>query len=160
MAGWATITPVSFNSFLASGVLPVMPPATPGYDTGSPGGTFTTWASLGNNAILIPNNGQVILLYWNGTTAVTTVDVLVGQQVGTTGQPLPAGTETYTIAASTYGWLGPWNANTYNIVNISSNWGTLPGVPGVLPASAQGCVGVTFSAITTLAVRAMQILPA
>jgi hypothetical protein len=159
MAGWVTLNPVSFNSAIGTPNPSAVPATVFGYDTGSPGGTFTAWGA--NNAILIPNNGQVILMYWAGsTTAPGVTDVLVGSQVGTTGQVLPAASVSSTIATSAYGWLGPWNANTYNIVNVNAAFGTVAGTPGALPAAAQGCVAIAFTTITQLAVRAMQIIPA
>jgi hypothetical protein len=158
MAGWVKIAPVSFNSGAGGTAFPALPPGTPGYDTGSPGGTFTAWGSA--SAVLIPNNGLVILAYWCGATAAGVTDVLVGQQVGNTGLVLPAGTETYSIGASTSGWLGPWNANTYNVQNVNASWGSVPGTPGTPPASAVGCVAVAFTTLTSLAVRAYQILQA
>jgi hypothetical protein len=159
MAGWVTLNPVSFNSGIGTPNPSAVPATVFGYDTGSPGGTFTAWGA--NNAILIPNNGQVVLMYWAGsTTAPGVTDVLVGQAVGTTAANLPAATVTTTIATSAYGWLGPWNPSTYNIVNIGANFGAVAGTPGALPAAAQGCVAIAFTTITQLAVRVMQILPA
>lgn len=160
MAGWVTINPVSFNSGIGTPNPSAVPATTFGYDTGSPGGTFTAWGT--NNAILIPNNGQVVLMYWAGsTTAPGVTNTLVGQIVGATGQVLPAATvNTPNIATSAYGWMGPWDVATYNIVSTAANFGTIVGSPGALPAAAQGCVAIAFTSVTQLAVRAMQIIPA
>ena len=72
----------------------------------------TAWGS--NLGVMIPNNGLIWLYYVCGATAGGVVQVLVGDLSGNTGQVLPATTETYTIAASTSGWLGPWSPGTYN----------------------------------------------
>jgi hypothetical protein len=158
---WATITgPVSFNSGIGTPQAFTAPTTNFGYDSGSPGGTFTAWG--GATGVLIPNpNGQIILFYWTGaTTAPGVTDMLVGQQVGTTGVPLPASTETVTLTTSAYGWLGPFDQNTYNIANINANFGAIAGTPGALPASAQGCVAVAFTSTAQLQVRAYQIIQA
>jgi hypothetical protein len=156
MAGRVAISPVSFNAGAGGTAFPALPPATPGYDTGSPGGTFTAWGS--NNGVMIPNNGLIILVYWCGATAGGISEVLIGQTVGTTGQVLPHTTQQFTITASSSGWLGPWNMNTYNISNVNANFGSPVG--GAVAAAAQGSVCVDFTTTTTLAVRAYQVIQA
>jgi len=87
-------------------------------------------------------------------TAGGVTQVLVGETVGATGQVLPATTETYTIALSTSGWLGPWSPSTYNQTPNAPNL-TYSGAVNAtaLVAAAAGCVVVDFTATTTLCVR-------
>jgi hypothetical protein len=149
-----TIAPASFNSGAGGSAFPVY--SAPGVDVAGTGGTAfaTAWgSSLG---VMIPNNGLVWLYYVCGGTAGGVVQVLVGDLAGNTGQVLPATTETYTIAASTSGWLGPWAMATYNQqapanVTYSGAINTT-----ALTSAAQGCVVVDFTTTTTLCVRAYQ----
>jgi len=159
MAGRVAIQAVPFNSGLGAlsgtlnGILPTAPSA--GYDTGSPGGTFTAWST--NNSIYVPNNGQVILWYYCGAAGAGVTNVLVGDAIGNTGLYPPASTETVTLGATSYGYLGPWSPATYNIQNPSATYtGT---IGGSIPAAAQGCVVVEFTTITNLSVRAYQLIP-
>jgi hypothetical protein len=126
---------------------------TAGYDTGSPGGTITAWSTtLG---VYIPNpSKQVILAFACGATAAGVVQVLVGKTVGTTGQVLPATIETYTISASSSGYLGPWDTATYNQSNPTGVTYTGGINTTALVSGAQGCVVIDFTTTTTLAVRA------
>jgi hypothetical protein len=150
-----TIQPVPFNNTPLTGVLGAY--ATPGYDTGSPGGSFTAWST--NLGVMIPNNGQVILVWWSGATLPGATQVLVGDVVGGTGQVLPATTSQQSLGASSSGWLGPWSPATYNqqaptLVTYSGAINTQ-----ALVQAAQGCVVVDFTTTTTLAVRAYQLIP-
>lgn len=124
-----------------------------GYDTGSPGGTITAWTTeLG---VRIPNpSGKVVLAFACGATAAGVTQILVGSLVGTTGQVLPATTYEYTIAANTSGWLGPFDATTWNqmspaTVTYSGGINTT-----ALTSAALGCVVVDLTTTTTLALRA------
>lgn len=149
------ILPIPFNLAPLTGLF--ITATTPGYDTGSPGGTVTAWSTtLG---VMVPNNGQVILGYACGATAAGVYQVLVGDLIGNTGQVLPATDETGTIAASTVGWLGPWSPASYN--QQAPTQVTYAGAINTtaLVASAQGCVVIDFTTTTTLAVRAYQLIP-
>jgi hypothetical protein len=151
-----TLLPIPFNLNPVSGLWVVA--GTPGFDTGSPGGTQTAWST--NLGVMIPNNGSVMLGYACGATAAGVWQVLVGDLIGNTGQVAPATTVTGSIAANSAGWLGPWNQNTYN-QQAPTNV-TYAGAINTtaLTAAAQGCVVVDFTTITTLAVRAYQLIPA
>jgi hypothetical protein len=152
-----TILPVSFNAS-ANGPGLWVPASPAGYDLGSPGGTQTAWSTtLG---VMIPNNGSVMLGFACGATAAGAYQVLVGDLIGNTGQVAPATAEAGTIAASSVGWLGPWNAATYNQQSPTNV--TYAGAINTtaLVAAAQGCVVIDFTTTTTLAVRAYQLIPA
>src|SRR5215472_3753610 len=130
-----TLAPIPFN--LGAAGATYIAATTPGYDLGSPS-AITAW----------------------GGTAGGVCQVLVGDLVGATGQVLPATTYQYTIAANSVGWLGPWNAATYNqqaptLVTYAGAINTT-----ALTAAAQGCVVVDFTTTTTLAVRAYSLIPA
>lgn len=129
----------------------------PGYDTGSPGGSITAWS--GQLGVYVPNNGQVILAFACGATLAGAYQVLVGDLIGNTGQVAPATLEAGTIAANTVGWLGPWSPQTYNQQAPASV--TYSGAINTqaLVAAAQGCVVVDFTTTTTLALRAYQLIP-
>jgi hypothetical protein len=131
--------------------------STPGYDLGSPS-AITAWGTaLG---VMIPNNGQVVLGFACGATPAGAFQVLVGDPIGNTGQVAPATAEAGTIAASTVGWLGPWNMATYN--QQAPTQVTYAGAINTtaLVQQAQGCVVVDFTTTTTLAVRAYSLNPA
>ena len=156
-----TILPIPMNNFpngQASSVFPSAPSA--GYDTGSPGGTFTAWSTtLG---IMIPNPAQgatVWLWYFCGATAAGAYQVLIGDLIGNTGQVAAATTIAGTIAASSSGWLGPWSPSTYN-QQAPANV-TYAGAINTtaLVAAAQGTVVVDFTTTTTLSVRAYSVIP-
>lgn len=122
-----------------------------GYDTGT--GTVTSWS--GQLGVMIPLTAKnVILAYACGATLGGVTQVLVGQTVGSTGLVLPATTEQYTIAASSSGWLGPWDVATYAQSNPTGV--TYSGAINVaaLTSAAQGCVVIDFTTTTTLALRA------
>jgi hypothetical protein len=153
-----TILPIPFNNTPLTGVFGAYSSA--GYDTGSPGGSFTAWSTtLG---VMIPNpvnGGNVILVWWSGATPPGVTQVLVGDLIGNTGQVAPATTEQQTLGATSSGWLGPWSAATYNqqaptLVTYSGAINTT-----ALVAAAQGCVVVDFTTTTTLAVRAYSLNP-
>ena len=153
-----SILPIALNSFPNLQASSVFPASGNGYDTGSPGGSFTAWSTtLG---LMIPNNGQVFLWYVNGATATVPYQVLVGDLVGNTGQVVPATTIAGTIAVSSSGWLGPWSPATYNQqapANVTYSGATNT---QALTAAAQGCVVIDFTAPTaTFAVRAYQLIP-
>ncbi len=118
----------------------------------------TVWPGT-TSGVFIPNqgNGAIWLYYTCGATLGGVYQVLVGQPVGSTGQVLPATTETGTIAASTSGWLGPWSPQTYNqSAPTVVAYGGPPINTQALIAAAQGCVVVDFTTTTTLCVRAYQ----
>jgi hypothetical protein len=150
-----TIQPIPFNSTPLTGTFPTAPAA--GYDTGSPGGSFTAWSTtLG---VMLPNPGNVILWYWCGATAGGAFQVLVGDLIGNTGLVLPATSEAGTIAANSTGWLGPWSPATYNQQSPTNV--TYSGAINTqaLTSAAQGSVVVDFTTTTTLSVRAYQLIP-
>ena len=145
-----TLTPIPLsltnmgNTWLTS--------ASAGYDLGSPS-AITAWGTtLG---VMIPNPSKnVILAFACGATPAGVTQVLVGATVGSTGQVLAATAEQYTIAATTTGWLGPWDPGTWNQVNPTSAAYTGAINTTALTAAAQGCVVIDFTTTTTLAVRA------
>jgi hypothetical protein len=130
---------------------------TPGYDLGSPS-AITAWG--GALGVMIPNpGGNVILSYAVGGTAAGVCQVLVGDLVGTTGQVLPATTYGPTLTANSSGWLGPFSPATFNqqaptLVTYAGAINTQ-----ALVAGAQGCVVIDFTTTTTLAVRALSLIP-
>lgn len=134
-----------------------VPSTAPGYDLGSPS-AITAWS--GQLGVMIPNNGQVILGFACGATLAGAFQVLVGDLIGNTGAVAPATTEAGTIAANTSGWLGPWNAATYN--QQAPTQVTYAGAINTqaLTAQAQGCVVIDFTTTTTLALRAYALNPA
>lgn len=149
----ALCQPIPLNTTPLAGVFP--PASTPGYDPGT--GTITAWGA--NQGVYIPNNGQVWLYWAAAATAPGVTQVLVGDLVGNTNAVVPATTEQQTLAASSSGWLGPWSPATYNqqaptIVTYSGAVNTQ-----ALVAAMQGCVVIDFTTITTLAVRAYQVIP-
>lgn len=156
-----TILPIPMNNYSngqASSVFPSAPSA--GYDTGSPGGTFTAWG--GALGVMIPNPAQgatVWLWYFCGATLAGTYQVLVGDLIGNTGQVPPATLETGSIAATSSGWLGPWSPSTYNQQSPTNVTYTGAINTTALVAAAQGCVVVDFTTTTTLSVRAYQVIP-
>ena len=124
---------------------------TAGYDTGT--GTITAWS--GQLGVMIPLTAKnVILAFACGATLAGATQVLVGQTVGSTGLVLPATTEPYTIAATSSGWLGPWDVATFAQVNPTGV--TYSGAINTtaLTSAAQGCVVIDFTTTTTLALRA------
>lgn len=149
------LQPIPLNLAPLSGLWVPASPA--GYDLGSPS-AITAWS--GQLGVMIPNNGQVILGYACGATPAGAFQVLVGDLIGNTGQVAPATTEAGTIAASTSGWLGPWNVSTYNqqapaLVTYAGAINTQ-----ALVSQAQGCVVIDFTTTTTLALRAYALNPA
>jgi hypothetical protein len=152
-----TINPIPFNLSQLTGVIGAYSSA--GYDTGSPGGSFTAWSTTLGVMIPNPTPGQIILVWWSGATLPGVTQVLVGDLVGNTNQVLPATTEQQSLAASSSGWLGPWSPATYNqqaptVVTYSGAINTT-----ALVSQAQGCVVVDFTTTTTLAVRAYSLIP-
>jgi len=149
-----TIQPIPLNNTPLTGVIGAY--STPGYDTGSPGGSFTAWSTtLG---VMIPNNGQVILVWWSGGTAPGVTQVLVGDVIAG-NQVLPPTTYSQSLGGSSSGWLGPWSPATFNQSNptgVTYSGGTNT---QALVSAAQGCVVVDFTTITTLAVRAYTLIP-
>lgn len=149
------LQPIPFNLNPLTGAF--ITAGTPGYDLGSPS-AITAWGTaLG---VMIPNNGQVILGVACGATPAGAFQVLVGDVIGNTGLVAPATAEAGTIGASFVGWLGPWNAATYN--QQAPTQVTYSGAINTtaLTAQAQGCVVVDFTTTTTLAVRAYALNPA
>jgi len=154
------LQPIPMNSYPAGTGFSVFPASGNGFDTGSPGGTFTAWSAASTLGVMIPNNGQVVLWYVNGATAAVPWQVLVGDLVGNTGQVLPATTVAGTIAVNSSGWLGPWSPATYNQqapTNVTYSGATNT---TALTSAAQGTVVIDFTAPTaTFAVRAYQLIP-
>lgn len=152
MAGRVTLQAVLLNaSALTPGVW--LASGTPGYDTGSPGGSITAWST--NNGIQYINNGQIIIGYANGTGSVT-ADILVGRKAG--GGLLPAfSAQTVTIAASSVGWLGPYSVQDYTQTDATQYSGAPAGVIG---AAGVGLTCIDFSSVTNLAIRLYQLIPA
>jgi hypothetical protein len=151
-----TLQPIPFN-LNPNGPGLFITAASAGYDLGSPS-AITAWS--GQLGVMIPNNGQVMLGFACGATLAGAYQVLVGDLIGNTGQVAPATLEAGSIAANTVGWLGPWNAATYNqqaptLVTYAGAINTT-----ALTAAAQGCVVVDFTTTTTLALRAYQLIPA
>ena len=154
------LQPIPMNLYPNGTGLSVFPASGNGFDTGSPGGTFTAWTVSSTLGVMIPNNGEVWLWYVNGATAAVPYQVLVGDLIGNTGQVAPATTEAGTIAVSSSGWLGPWSPATYN--QQAPTLVTYAGATNTqaLTAQAQGCVVVDFTAPTiTFAVRAYSLIP-
>lgn len=158
MAGRVTLQPVPLNSSaLSGGAWPAA--ASVGYDTGSPGGSFTAWGT--NNGIQFVNNGQIIVAWVNGATAAS-AQILIGREVA--GQ-LPAYTTLQaTLTTSGMGWLGPFSPYAYNQVDSGAYSGAgAPGgaaLGGAVGASAVGMTCIDFTAVTTVAVRLYQLIPA
>jgi len=124
---------------------------TAGYDTGT--GTVTAWS--GQLGVMIPLTApNVVLAYACGATLGGVTQVLIGATVGSTGQVLPATIRQYTIAASSSGWLGPWDVATYAQVNPTGVTYTGAINTTALTSAAQGCVVIDFTTTTTLALRA------
>jgi hypothetical protein len=148
-----TLQPIPFNSTPLTGVFPLA--STPGYDLGSPS-SITAWGAI--QGIRVPNNGQVMLFWAAGASAPGVTQVLIGDPVGNTGTFAPATTEQQSLAASNSGWLGPWSPATYNIQQAGNTW---PGAINsqVAVAADVGCVLIDFTTITTLVVRAYQLIP-
>ena len=152
------ILPIPLNLYPNMQASSVFPTSGNGYDTGSPGGSFTAWSTtLG---LMIPNNGQVFLWYVNGATATVPYQVLIGDLVGNTGQVMPATTIASTIAINSSGWLGPWSPATYNQQNPANVTYTGATNTQALTNAAQGTVVIDFTAPTaTFAVRAYTLIP-
>jgi len=152
MAGRVTLLPVNLNaSALTPGVW--LGSGTPGYDTGSPGGSITAWST--NNGIQYINNGNIIIGYANGASSCV-VDVLVGRKGG--AGLLPAfSTQTFTIAATSAGWFGPYSVLDYAQTDSSQYSGAPAGVVGT---AGVGKVCIDFATTTTLAIRLYQLIPA
>jgi hypothetical protein len=151
-----TLQPIPLN--LGAGGSTWVTAATPGYDLGSPS-AITAWGTTLGVMLPNPTPGAVILAYACGATAAGVTQVLVGDLVGATGQVLPATAYSYTIAANTSGWLGPWSASSFNqqaptLVTYAGAINTQ-----ALLATAAGTVVIDFTTTTTLAVRAMSLIP-
>lgn len=155
MAGLLTtpLVPVNFNSLASSGTFYTGSSPSAGIDLTGTGTAFgTAWGS--NNVLLVPNtSGNVMLWYSNTTATAGACQVLVGQIVA--GQVLPAST-TRTIAATESGWIGPFNAGTYNIKNTALVPSGIAGTPSIAswPQAAVGCWAVAFTTPANLSVRA------
>jgi len=160
MAARVSMLPVNFNAGAAGSAFPTY--TTPGVDAAGTGGTAFATAWPGTiSGVLIPNNGLVMLYYLCGATLAGVTQTLVGNTLPVGGaQVLPATTISYTIAANTSGWLGPWSSQQYNQEQPTNV--TYAGAVNVtaLTSAAQGCVVVDFTTTTTLAVRLYQLIPA
>ena len=154
MAVRVTIAPVNLNnSALTPGLWPVA--GTAGYDTGSPGGTFTAWSTT--NGIQFVNNGLIVLAFANGASA-SVAEILVGRKAG--GGLLPAfAAQSVTIAATTAGWIGPFSPLDYTQTDGSQYSGSLGGIISG-PPSGVGMTCIDFTVTTTLSVRLLQLIPA
>jgi hypothetical protein len=154
------VQPIPLNLYPNMQASSVFPVSGNGFDTGSPGGTFTAWTVASTLGIMIPNNGEVFLWYVNGATAAVPYQVLIGDLIGNTGQVAPATTIAGTIAASSSGWLGPWSPATYNQQAPMSVTYTGATNTQALTSAAQGCVVIDFTTPTiTFAVRAYTLTP-
>jgi hypothetical protein len=151
-----TLQPIPMNlAALAGGTW--IPSTTPGYDLGSPS-AITAWA--GQGGVMIPNpGGNVILAYACGATLAGVTQVLVGDVIGATGLVAPATSEQVTIAANSSGWLGPWSPATFNQQAPTAVAYTGMINSTALTAAAQGCVVIDFTTTTTLAIRALSLIP-
>ena len=158
-----TVTPVSMNQYAFAGATPVgaVAPAA-GCDYAGANTTFTAWGSLPAFAggpvlgVQYANNGSQWLWYYNGATA-TAAYILIGQKAGGIVQLYSQ--ETVTIAATSYGFLGPYSPSAFNQGDIAQFGGTggggaAPG--GVIGAAGQGLTCIDFLNTTTLAVRLYQ----
>ena len=147
---WVAIVPVSMNSAPLTGTFYTGGAPTAGYDTGSPGGTFTAWSGV--SGVYYPNySGNVWLWYYCAATGAGVTQLMVGEMVA--GQVVPVGT-TRTIAATESGYLGPLSPQTYNQTGTSITAFSTTPLAGALPAGAAGCTAVCFTTTTTLSVRA------
>ena len=146
--------PANFSAGAAGTTFPTYSAA--GVDAAGAGGAAfaTAWPGTISGVYCANPNGLVWLYYVCGATAGGVTQVLVGEAVGATGQVLPATTETYTIALSTSGWLGPWSPSTYNQTPNAPNLTYAGAVNATaLVAATAGCVVVDFTTTTTLCVR-------
>jgi hypothetical protein len=154
-----TILPIPMNNTPNT---PALFPSAPsaGYDTGSPGGTFTAWSTTLGVQIPVPNQQSTVWLwFWCGATLAGAYQVLIGDTVGNLNLPYPATTYAGTIAANTSGWLGPWSPSTFAQQQPANLTYTGAINTQALTAAAQGCVVVDFTTTTTLSVRAYQTIP-
>jgi hypothetical protein len=157
MSARVQCTPVLFSSPTAPGVFPINSGSQTGVDAAGSGTAFATaWGGTISGVYFANPNGLVWVYYTCGTTAASTYQVLVGDQVGpgATGLYLPATANTGTIAASTSGWLGPFSPATYNQTTASianSYSGAINST--ALISGMQGCVVIDFTATTALEVR-------
>lgn len=151
-----TLLPVNMNSTPNGALWPLT--SAVGYDTGSPGGSYTAWGStLG---VRFVNNGMMVLAFACGATLAGTAQVLVGDALNAGGaQVLPATTISFSIAATSAGWLGPFSPALYNQQQPANV--TYSGAINTtaLGAAEQGCVVIDFTTTTTLAVRLLQLIP-
>lgn len=120
-----TLVPVNFSQ--AGITFPTAPAAT---------ADGTTWGA--NTGVAFANNGQMVLWYYNGATP-TAANLLIGKQVE--GQAYPATTLQRTIAATSYGAIGPLSAGDF----------TQP--------DGTGLTAIDFTNTTTLFVRLYQLIP-
>lgn len=151
-----TLLPVNINSTPNGALWPLTTAV--GYDTGSPGGSYTAWSTtLG---VRFVNNGMMILAWASGATAPGATQVLVGEVLSAGGaQVLPATTIQYSIPASSAGWLGPFSPALFNQQQPANV--TYSGAINTtaLGAAEQGTVVIDFTTTTTLAVRLLQLIP-
>jgi hypothetical protein len=152
------MTPFNMNQFPFTGALPIgaVAPAA-GCDYAATNTTFTVWASLpapSSLGIQYANNGSQWLWYYNGATA-TAANILIGAKSGIVQL---YSQETVTIAATSYGYLGPYSPSQMNQTDISQFaggfGGTAPG--GAIGAGGLGLTCIDFTNTTTLAVRLYQ----
>ena len=151
-----TLLPVNMNSTPNGALWPLT--SAVGYDTGSPGGSYTGWGStLG---VRFVNNGMMVLAWASGVTAPGVTQVLVGNTLNVGGaQVLPATVISYSIPASSAGWLGPWSPQNFNQEQPANV--TYSGAINTqaLGTAEQNCVVIDFTTTTTLAVRLLQLVP-
>jgi hypothetical protein len=156
------MTPVSMNQFAFSGTTPIgaVAPAA-GADYAGTNTTFTSWGTLPAFAggpvlgINYANNGSQWLWYYNGATP-TSAYVLIGVKAGGLVQQYTQ--YTTTIAATTYGFLGPFSPASFNQQDSTQflaggAGGTAPG--GIIDGGL-GLTCIDFLNTTTLAVRLYQ----
>lgn len=147
-----TIQPIPLNIPIGGALGAFIPAGSVGYDTGSPGGSFTAWG--GAQGIQFQNNGLVFVALVNGASA-SVAQLLVGQKDA--GVNLLAATFQTTIAASSPpSWLPPLSPQTFNQPDASAFSGQPAGAIGV---SGQGLTCIDFTVTTTLGVRLYQLIP-
>lgn len=131
-----------------------------GIDAGGTGTGFaTTWASGGPySGVEFINNGNMILLWWCGTTGGTAYH-LIGQKGGG-GQVIPYTQLATTYAATSVGWLGPWSVQGFTQQDGSQFSAAPGGQVNASTPSGVGMVCIDFSLTTYLQVRLMQLVPA
>jgi hypothetical protein len=148
MAGRLTLLPNNLLGDTGNALATAPTPA--GADTTGALGS-TVWGA--NAGVQFVNNGQVYIWYYNGAAA-SVAYLLIGQK--TEGQLPLFSTIAVTIAATSYGHIGPWSPRNYGQVDPAVHSGS-PG--GAVGATAIGLMCVDFTVTTNLFVRLYQLSP-